>query len=304
MVKNFSQNQVERLLDLVPYLSVNPGVRLEKIAEDFRTSKATILEDLNTLWMCGLPGYTPLELIDLSFDTGYVSIRNADILSKPRKLSSSELAAVIVGLSILRESLTASNPHLEGVSELINRLTATTNVPAPVAVTSDVNPETRMILEEAIKAHRNICINYYSFTKDVETSRNIFPISFKVLEGKEYLDAYCHDSEDFRLFRVDRIRQANLTDLERDFSQSQDHEPVLRQFSLRIVTDARKVSEIFHLNIDSNFSLDRVFTATAFNDEWVIRTICSLNASAILCEPSDLRNLIKTRVEKALELYA
>jgi hypothetical protein len=27
-----------------------------------------IIDDLNTLWMCGLPGYTPLELIDLAFD--------------------------------------------------------------------------------------------------------------------------------------------------------------------------------------------------------------------------------------------
>ena len=304
MVKSFSQNQVERLLDLVPYLTVNPGVRLEKIAEDFLTNKATVLEDLNTLWMCGLPGYTPLELIDLSFDTGYVSIRNADILSKPRKLSSTELAAIIVGLSILRESLTSSNPHLEGVSELINRLTDTKNVPAPISVTSDVSPETRMILEEGVKAQRNICILYYSFTKDVETSRIIHPISFKVLEGKEYLEAYCHDSEDFRMFRVDRIREATLTDLERDIAKPEDHDPVLCEFSLRIVSDARKVSETFHLNTDSNFSVDTRFASTAFNDEWVIRTICSLNASAILCEPSELRNLIKTRAEKALELYA
>ena len=69
MVKKFSQNQVERLLDLVPYLTSNQGVALEQIATDFQTDKSTIIDDLNTLWMCGLTGYTPLELIDLSFDT-------------------------------------------------------------------------------------------------------------------------------------------------------------------------------------------------------------------------------------------
>ena len=60
MVKKLPQNQVERLLDLVPYLTSKPGVSLEEIATDFQTSKSNVIDDLNTLWMCGLPGYTPL----------------------------------------------------------------------------------------------------------------------------------------------------------------------------------------------------------------------------------------------------
>jgi len=122
MVKKLADNQVSRLLDLVPYLTLNQGVALEKIASDFNTTKSAVLDDLNTLWMCGLPGYTPLELIDLSFETGYVSIRNADVLSSPRKLSDSETAALILGLSIIRGSLPSSSEHLFRNSRLRQEL--------------------------------------------------------------------------------------------------------------------------------------------------------------------------------------
>ena len=161
MVKKFTQNQVERLLDLVPYLSTNQGVSLEKIASDFQTDKSTVIDDLNTLWMCGLPGYTPLELIDLSFDTGFVSIRNAEVLSKPRKLSSLELATVIVGLSILLESIPSSSPHFEAITDLLSRLSTSSNVPVPMSISSNVNSEVRSILEQGLKSKHNISFLYH-----------------------------------------------------------------------------------------------------------------------------------------------
>ena len=61
-----------RLLDLVPFISTHQGIALNELAEEFNLSESELLSDLNTLWMCGLPGYTPLELIDLEFESGYV----------------------------------------------------------------------------------------------------------------------------------------------------------------------------------------------------------------------------------------
>ena len=303
MVKGLSQNQVERLLDLVPYLTANPGVSLDKIAKDFSTTKANVLDDLNTLWMCGLPGYTPLELIDLSFDTGYVSIRNAETLSKPRKLSSSEISAVIVGLSILRESISESNPNYESLSELITRLSSTSNIPAPVSLSSDVAPAVRLMAEEAIKSQCNMRILYHSFNKDIESSREIYPLSIQIIEGREYLESYCHESADFRLFRLDRIKEAELASKNESISVPLHKEVISQEFSIKILENARRVSETFHIDVHADFSPSDVYLCNAFNDDWIVRTICSLEASAIVSEPSDLRKLISGRAEKALSLY-
>jgi len=88
MVKDLSAPllRTARLLDLVPYLHANQGISLDELAEDFGVSTSQIQSDLTTLWMCGLPGYTPLELMDLEFDSGFVTIRNAKTLSRPRTL--------------------------------------------------------------------------------------------------------------------------------------------------------------------------------------------------------------------------
>ena len=94
-----------RLLDLVPFISTHQGITLSDLAAEFDVSQNELLSDLNTLWMCGLPGYTPLELIDLEFESGYVSIRNAEVLQRVRLLTKQELVIILLGLDILATSL-------------------------------------------------------------------------------------------------------------------------------------------------------------------------------------------------------
>ena len=303
MVKKISQNQVERLLDLVPYLITNQGVALEKIATDFQTDKPTVIDDLNTLWMCGLPGYTPLELIDLSFETGYVSIRNAEVLSKPRKLSSLELATVIVGLSILLESISETNPHFLPISELLARLASVSNVPVPTSIRSNVKAEVRTIIEQSLKSGHNVSMLYHSFSKDSESTREIQPVGFQFIDGHEYLDSYCYSSKDFRLFRLDRIKSAAMMGpSEKILKEPLDVAPK-QQFSVAFLSDFRRASEVLNIKISTSDSRSEEFVSSAFNNEWIIRTICSLNSAARLTKPADLRNEVALRANRALALY-
>jgi len=96
--------QTARLLDLVPFLLSHQGISLTDLAKHFKVDSEVIVDDLNTLWMCGLPGYTPLELIDLAFDSGFVTIRNAAPLAFIRTMSSSEIVSLALGLDLLREN--------------------------------------------------------------------------------------------------------------------------------------------------------------------------------------------------------
>ena len=100
--QNSGLERTERLLDLVPYLATHQGIPLEELAREFSISPSQLTEDLTTLWMCGLPGYTALELMDLSFDNGFVSISNAETLANPRVLNRDEVLALILGLESLQ----------------------------------------------------------------------------------------------------------------------------------------------------------------------------------------------------------
>ena len=303
MVKKFNQNQVERLLDLVPYLTSNQGVALEKIASDFHTDKSTVIDDLNTLWMCGLPGYTPLELIDLSFDTGYVTIRNAEVLSQPRKLSNMEIATIIIGLHILKESIQSVNSHFLSISNLLTRLASTSAVPIPESVYSTINPEIKSVCSKAVTEKCDLSIIYHSYAKDEETKRKIFPFGFVVIDGQEYVESFCHESSGIRMFRMDRIKSAEVIGSTHFVRGESDNADVSRNFQFKVRSESRKVSETFHIVIPSDYSPESLFDATAYNDEWIIRAICSLDTAATLTSPLDLRSQIAERAKKALALY-
>ena len=56
--------RTSRALDLIPYIVEHPGITIEELSDAFGTSESEISQILNIVFMCGLPGYSHLELID------------------------------------------------------------------------------------------------------------------------------------------------------------------------------------------------------------------------------------------------
>ena len=303
MVKKLADNQVSRLLDLVPYLTLNQGVALEKIASDFNTTKSAVLDDLNTLWMCGLPGYTPLELIDLSFETGYVSIRNADVLSSPRKLSDSETAALILGLSIIRGSLPSSSEHALLIDDLVQKLSVKTRVVAPKNISVNVLPEVREIMFSSVKTGESVKISYHSISRDEVSSRNITPLRVFNEGNTEHVYSFCESSKDFRVFRLDRISQAESTGTKRVLPLPESAPETNEELRLKVHSNLREISETFNLKDHMELKPEDEVVSNVFSTEWAIRTICSLLGTAEVLEPLDIRELVLSRAQKALNQY-
>lgn len=303
MVKKLADNQVSRLLDLVPYLTLNQGVALEKIAIDFNTTKSAVLDDLNTLWMCGLPGYTPLELIDLSFETGYVSIRNADVLSSPRKLSDSETAALILGLSIIRGSLPSSSDHVLLIDDLVQKLSVKTRVLAPKNISVNVLPEVREVIFSSVKSGESVKISYHSISRDEVSSRNITPLRVFNEGNTEHVYSFCESSEDFRVFRLDRILQAESTGTKRVLPLPESAPESIEELRMKVHSNLREISETFNLRDHTELKPEDEVVSNVFSTEWAIRTICSLLGTAEVLEPSDIRELVLSRAQKALNQY-
>lgn len=303
MVKKLADNQVSRLLDLVPYLTLNQGVALEKIASDFNTTKSAVLDDLNTLWMCGLPGYTPLELIDLSFETGYVSIRNADVLSSPRKLSDSETAALILGLSIIRGSLPSSSEHALLIDDLVQKLSVKTRVVVPKNISVNVLPEVREIIFSSVKTGESVKISYHSISRDEVSSRNITPLRVFNEGNTEHVYSFCESSKDFRVFRLDRISQAESTGTKRVLPLPESAPETNEELRLKVHSNLREISETFNLKDHMELKPEDEVVSNVFSTEWAIRTICSLLGTAEVLEPLDIRELVLSRAQKALNQY-
>ncbi len=65
MTTTGTTDRMTRLLALIPYLTAREdGVSLLEAARDFGVPERQLRSDLELLWMCGLPGYCPGDLID------------------------------------------------------------------------------------------------------------------------------------------------------------------------------------------------------------------------------------------------
>ena len=91
---NSAKAQVGRLLTLVPYLHARGSVRVDEAAADLGVSPTQLVSDLKVLFMCGLPGGYPDDLIDVDLDAlegeegdGVIRVSNVDYLARPLQLS-------------------------------------------------------------------------------------------------------------------------------------------------------------------------------------------------------------------------
>ena len=91
-----SADRLPRLLSLVPYLQAHPGAKVADVAEVFGVTEKQLRSDLDLVFLCGLPGHGPGDLIDVSYDGDTVSVTNADTIARPLRLTTQEALALIV----------------------------------------------------------------------------------------------------------------------------------------------------------------------------------------------------------------
>jgi len=305
MVKQRSTpiEKAARLLDLVPYISTHQGISLKSLASEFNVSVEEMLEDLNTLWMCGLPGYTPLELIDLSFESGYVSIRNAEVLQRVRLLSKEELVVIAIGLDYLKESIPSERHDL---SDAITSLQGRVKELIGQVASADpmVNSSHRANVLKAINTRRDLEIEYLSAIRDQITLRRITPIELGQTRGIETCYAYCHSANGFRTFRLDNIRSARISDTSTSVSKTHLTEEIKTSATFKITKRHRSTLERFLLDPANEKNLNtEQYSVSSFSVEWLLRNFLATLSSAELIAPADLAQAVGERSAKILELY-
>ena len=209
MVDNAASRAL-RTMDLIPYILENPGISIGKLAKQFSVSEKQVESDLQLIFMCGLPGYTPYELIDLIFEDGVVSIIDPQVLDKPRRFTKSELVVIILGLQLLSE-LSASDAtrlgKLQLLSNKIMKLGGSNSV--VIAPSSSKSPYVEVITR-AITDKKSLTIQYQSLVKDEISVRAIIPHSLYLMNGNLYLSALDLKAKSDRIFKVELIKNCEI----------------------------------------------------------------------------------------------
>ncbi len=289
-----------RLLDLVPFLNTHQGIALKELAQHFNVSQAQMTADLTTLWMCGLPGYTPLELMDLEFESGFVSIRNAATLSKPRTITFQEGVALLLGLDLIASSLPDDRQDLlEATESLRGRLTKILGVPVKLSVATNTSGSVLTAISHAVQTNGGLKLRYHSMYKDLVSERVVIPVDIYQSNENLYMRAYCLTSCDYREFRVDRIELATPEPVVENFVQdTKDSKKI--SFSLVLQKASRDVCERFAI---TNIEIGTSIELSSFSKQWIERSVMASGGAVLLQTPPEIRAEVAKKAQLMLNRY-
>ncbi len=289
-----------RLLDLVPYLTTHQGIAISELAKTFDATVKEITDDLNTLWMCGLPGYTPLELIDLEFESGFVSIRNAETLAAPRALDRAEALSIYMGLDLLNAELGGSNTSLVSeISNLQEQLRSQLISAPQVQIEASLASELRALILRAIRRRGWLEITYHSAANDQVTKRQVAPYELSQSGSHEYLQGYCDNAKAIRNFRADRIvAVSEIADQLWPSNLVTANDEAI-DYEVKVHAASRQVLEVLP-QISANST---TATIQGYSAPWISRAILSLAGQVEATAPTEIRAAVHARAVAALENY-
>ena len=208
-----ADDRLRRILAVVPWVAAHDGPTVAEVCDRFGLTEKELLADLDLLFMCGLHPYTPDMLMDVEIADGRVWIRFAEYFARPLRLTPAEgLAVVAAGRTLLATpGVDPDGPLARGMA----KLAATLGIDDPDALDIDLGAAAADVLaalRTAVDEHRQVDLDYYSFGRDEWSRRVVEPHAVFTAAGQWYVSGHCCAVDDERLFRVDRIRSAELLD--------------------------------------------------------------------------------------------
>jgi proteasome accessory factor C len=208
-----NEERLPRLLAMVPYFLAHQGISAVEAAADFGISEKQLRRDLDLLWMCGLPGHGPGDLIDLSYEGDAVTVIFDAGMSRPLRLTNEEALALVVALRTLAETPgIADSDAVQRALAKVERAAGGAVDDTTVAIELDTDSRMIPVLRAALDQGRALLMRYYTATRDETTERIVDPMRLFEMDGHHYLEAWCRSAEGMRIFRLDRIEHVEQLD--------------------------------------------------------------------------------------------
>ena len=297
--------QVNRLFEIVYILLNRNYITAKELAEHFEVSVRTIYRDIDILCQSGIPIYTSkgkgggIGLLD-NF------VLNKSVLSKQEQ---EEIISALQGLNA------TSYPDLSHVLSKMSNLFGTEQnnwIEVDFSDWSFSQKEKFNLIKTAILQKKVLEFDYYSSYGE-KTTRSTEPLQLWFKDKTWYLKAYCRRKSDIRIFKLNRIKDLNLTD--EIFKRNMDIKMQTIQYDLPQIntveikmeisgTQAYRVyDEFMEHQVEKKKDGSFLVTFSYPEDEWVYGYIMSFGSYGEVLEPEHIRKIIKDRLQSALEKY-
>lgn len=299
--------QINRLFEMVYLLLHRKKMTTKELAEHFEVSQRTVLRDVETLSSAGVPVYTTRGR------GGGVALMDHFVLNKAA-LTNQEQEQILLALENL--SVTAST----GAGETLSKLRAFFARDEAPWIEVDftqwggdgMEREKFDMLKKAVVDGQGLGFSYYN-NMGQYSKRKAFPLKLIFKSRSWYLSAYCLDKQDYRLFKINRMRDVSLT--EEYFCREDYSIPVAEPFSMApkevIVSIELRFDESVAYRLYDEFNAESIrrgpqgidLTMIAAVDNWMMGYLLSFGAKVEVLSPAFLREALRVEAQRILEKY-
>jgi proteasome accessory factor C len=200
--------RLNRILGMLPWVIANPGATVDEVCQRFGYTRRDLVADLDLVFVCGLPGYGPGDLMVAFIDDDEVVVEMADYFATPVRLTPPEA----LGLLASGLALVSTGQAPSALERAVEKLTRVVLPDGAEALTVDLSePVLVGDLRRAAADGTVVRIVYRALGRDTTTTRDIEPWAVFSTMGNWYVSAHCRRAGEERVFRIDRIRDLEMT---------------------------------------------------------------------------------------------
>lgn len=304
--------KLNRLLEITTILMNKKTVTAAELAERFGVSSRTIYRDIDVLSASGVPVYCSQGA------GGGISILE-DYTVNRAVLSGSERESVLLALQTLEAT---RFPEINTVLEKLSGLFQQGKTPESDWISVDFSPwgsnpnsgNKFTDIKAAIQQSRVIEVNYINAYNE-KSRRKIEPLRLVFKSQAWYLWGFCLSKQEYRTFRISRVKSVRITDEVFDRSiihevstqcQTNDKEPPFIKVTLEFTEDALyRLCDDYDDDLivptdDGKYRLELYFP----ENEWMYGHIMSYGSFVKVISPSRVCKTIKERAEKIAGFYS
>lgn len=293
-------DRARRLIALLGKLHDGARLSIEGLAEELGVTTRDLASDLDALSMCGVAPYDPGTLVPIIVEDGFVEVFG-DLPAVKGAIRLSPAEATALASALQTAGFSASDPLTTRLLEAssagfdageLERMVRT-------AIASH-QPEVYESLAAAIRDRRIVEIEYAAIGDESASCREVEPASLFAERGAWYLQAWCRTAGDWRTFRIDRIRSANVT---RETFEPRDAAPAAVAFRdegsltarLRFAPDEQFTerewpgARIAEQCTDGSLLVEVPFMGTA----WIARRVAARLGAVEVIEPQQVRAAVR-----------
>ncbi len=291
-----------RLFEIVYILMQKKKVTAKELADKFEVSIRTIYRDIETLSTANIPIYASKG------KDGGIGLLDEYVLNKTL-LSEEEQNQILFALQGMKKVRGQDEKDiLEKLSILFNKKISDW-IKIDFSNWGNIQEERFDMIKYAILNKQLIQFTYYN-SKGEESKRIVEPLQIWFKDKSWYLVSYCKLKQDYRIFKIARIKEVNM--LQEHFERELPKEEENEKHNLKIIELELEINKAMTYRVYDEFESKEITKKENGNfivkveypeNEWVYGYILSFGEYAKVLNPGYAKNIIKDKLQKTLKNY-